>query len=109
MALPSILLNAIRIWNRLRYLYSNLIAWVSPRDDPGHKMSGFTSRGLARRLRAEPRVPSRTFLLCRRRHLHCCRRQPIFNPGLDERICAGDVLVALGPVNVLDGIEKATK
>ncbi len=33
----------------------------------------------------------------------------IFNPGPDERIEAGDVLVALGPVNALDGIEKATQ
>jgi voltage-gated potassium channel len=33
----------------------------------------------------------------------------IFNPGPDERIEAGDVLVALGPINALDGIEKATQ
>ncbi len=33
----------------------------------------------------------------------------IFNPGPDECIEAGDVLVALGPVNALDGIEKATQ
>ncbi len=33
----------------------------------------------------------------------------IFNPGPDERIDAGDVLVALGPINALDGIEKATQ
>jgi voltage-gated potassium channel len=32
-----------------------------------------------------------------------------FNPGPDELIEAGDVLVALGPVNALDGIEKATQ
>jgi uncharacterized protein with PhoU and TrkA domain len=32
-----------------------------------------------------------------------------FNPGPDERIEAGDVLVALGPINALDSIEKATQ
>jgi voltage-gated potassium channel len=33
----------------------------------------------------------------------------IFNPGPDERIEAGDVLVALGPINALEHIEKATQ
>ncbi len=33
----------------------------------------------------------------------------IFNPGPNETIEAGDVLVALGPINALDGIEKATQ
>ncbi len=32
-----------------------------------------------------------------------------FNPGPDERIEAGDVLVALGPIHALDRIEKATQ
>jgi voltage-gated potassium channel len=32
-----------------------------------------------------------------------------FNPGPDELIEAGDVLVALGPVNALERIEQATK
>ena len=34
---------------------------------------------------------------------------PIEGTGPDELIEAGDVLVALGPVNALDGIEKATQ
>lgn len=33
----------------------------------------------------------------------------IFNPGPDERIEAGDVLVALGPMNALERIEQATQ
>ena len=32
-----------------------------------------------------------------------------FNPGPDERIEAGDVLVALGPIHALDSIERATQ
>jgi voltage-gated potassium channel len=32
-----------------------------------------------------------------------------FNPGPDERIEAGDVLVALGPIQALESIEQATK
>ena len=33
----------------------------------------------------------------------------IFNPGPDERIEAGDVLVALGPIHALERIERATQ
>lgn len=33
----------------------------------------------------------------------------IFNPGPDERIEAGDVLVALGPIQALERIEQATQ
>ncbi len=33
----------------------------------------------------------------------------IFNPGPEERIEAGDVLVALGPIHALESIEKATQ
>lgn len=35
--------------------------------------------------------------------------QSSFNPGPDERIEAGDVLVALGPIQALEQIEKATQ
>jgi voltage-gated potassium channel len=35
--------------------------------------------------------------------------QSTFNPGPDERIEAGDVLVALGPIQALERIEKATQ
>jgi len=35
--------------------------------------------------------------------------QSSFNPGPDERIEAGDVLVALGPIQALERIEKATQ
>jgi uncharacterized protein with PhoU and TrkA domain len=35
--------------------------------------------------------------------------QSTFNPGPDERIEAGDVLVALGPINALENIERATQ
>jgi len=35
--------------------------------------------------------------------------ESIFNPGPDERIEAGDVLVALGPIQALESIEKATQ
>jgi K+/H+ antiporter YhaU regulatory subunit KhtT len=33
----------------------------------------------------------------------------IFNPGPDERIEAGDILVALGPMHALERIEQATQ
>lgn len=33
----------------------------------------------------------------------------VFNPGPDERIEAGDVLVALGPIQALERIEQATR
>ncbi len=35
--------------------------------------------------------------------------ESIFNPGPDERIEAGDVLVALGPIQALERIEQATQ
>jgi voltage-gated potassium channel len=37
------------------------------------------------------------------------KERNIFNPGPEERIEAGDVLVALGPINSLERIEKATQ
>jgi uncharacterized protein with PhoU and TrkA domain len=33
----------------------------------------------------------------------------IFNPGADERIEGGDVLVALGPVSAIERVEKAVQ